>query len=85
MKFKSIFILVFLKILLTVNLLRLKSFETMIDPENLQKANGEDILKILNLDKLKSNKISNDVEEEEAEVLKHKCKINSKLILSKEI
>ncbi len=74
MKFKSIFILVFYKILVTVNLLRSRALETMIDPENLKRANGEDILKILNLDKTKSNFITNDVEVEEAEVLKHKSK-----------
>jgi hypothetical protein len=72
MKFKSIFVLVLLKILITVKLLRTKSLERMIDPENLKQANGEDILKILNLDKNKSNSIPQDVEE--AEVLKYKSK-----------
>jgi len=69
---QRIFILVILNFLVTVKLLRTKSFERMIDPEHLSRAKGEDILKILNLDRNKSISIPNDVEE--AEVLKYKSK-----------
>jgi hypothetical protein len=72
MNFIQIIVLVFLNILNAVKPLRTKSFERMIDPEHLSRAKGEDILKILNLDRNKSISIPTDVEE--SEVLKYKSK-----------
>jgi hypothetical protein len=55
------------------NCMHLQTFESAVDPENLKKTEGIDIIKILNLDPIKTN---SSIEEEEAEVLKHKSNSN---------
>jgi hypothetical protein len=50
--------------------LNLKTFESAVDPRSITNTDGIDIIKILNLDRIKSTQ--NYIETQEAEVLKHK-------------
>lgn len=50
--------------------MNLQTFESAVDPNSISDTDGIDIIKILNLDSVKSSQ--DEIETEEAEVLKHK-------------
>jgi hypothetical protein len=65
-------ILIFLLFMHIIKSLNLRSMESVVDQNNLLKANGIDIIKFLNLNEVLLAKNSTEVQE--AEILKHKSK-----------